>query len=179
MTQVQNNYRNRKLLFRFTASVILITSLLSTSRAQFETDSFDYEIGAAAGFSTGYGLSFRYWPEKWGLQATFGPYYDSNGPMISLGVAGMRLIEDNGWSRFFIYLGNHLHLNRTEEYDYTSETYQTNPVNTYIIGAGPGFEFLIRRRLGINLMFGVAAYIGNDDWFMMHLTGETGLFYRF
>src|SRR6056297_64271 len=140
------------------------------------TQTYVYEIGAAAGFSTGYGLSFRYWPKKYGIQVNFAPYYDEYGSMISLGATGLMQVEDNGWSRFFFYLGNHLHYNKTFADDYLPED-QT--ILTWIVGAGPGLELLIKERVGINVMFGVASYLDTDEYWMLSLTGETGLYYRF
>ncbi len=144
-------------------------------------DGFRHQFGAAAGFSTGYGLSYRYWPGNWGIQGTFAPYYDNTaGPTISLGITGLRLIEDNGWSRFFVYLGNHLHIDSDSDgsYDPAQEP-EYRQITTYVLGVGPGIEFLIKRRLGINLMFGVALFTDSDGYVMTHLTGETGIYYRF
>ncbi|MBN1132596.1 MAG: hypothetical protein JXA39_05955 [Bacteroidales bacterium] len=163
----------------FIIAITLTGGFTTPLEAQNEADEYKLQVGAAAGFSTGYGLSFRYWPANWGVQAAFGPYYDSDGPIISMGITGLRLIEDNGWSRFFFYVGNHLFINSIPEYSDMSSHYTIKTVTTYIFGMGPGLEFLIRRRLGINLMFGIAAYMNNDDQSQTNLTGETGIFYRF
>ena len=141
---------------------------------QFKQE-YPYSIGAAAGFSTGYGLSFRYWPTKYGVQVNFAPYYDDIGTMISFGATGLMEVENNGWSRFYFYLGNHIH------YDSYRDTYEntTRRITTWVIGAGPGLEFLIRDRVGINIMFGIASFADNENYWMLNLTGETGLYYRF
>ena len=100
--------------------------------------------------------------------------------MISLGITGLRLIEDNGWSRFFVYLGNHLHFDSVEDgYYIPGETPEYRQETTYVLGAGPGIEFLIKRRLGINVMFGLALYNNTNASWMTHLTGETGIYFRF
>lgn len=174
--------QNRATLFVSTLMLALFTVNPDPVKAQVQDTPSDfnqpyvYEIGAAAGFSTGYGLSFRYWPKKYGIQVNFAPYYDEYGSMISLGTTGLMQVEDNGWSRFFFYLGNHLHYDKMFADDYTPED-QTNL--TWVVGAGPGLELLIKERVGINVMFGVASYLDTDGYWMLNLTGETGLYYRF
>ena len=159
--------------------ILLIPLILFALLPMKGQDNYKHQFGAAAGFSTGYGLSYRYWPGKWGFQGTFAPYYDDSGPMISVGVTALRLIEDNGWSRFFIYLGNHLHTDAQEIYDYPDPVPEVRQLTTHVIGVGPGIEFLIKRRIGLNVMFGVALFNDTDGFMMTNLTGETGVYFRF
>ena len=172
--------QNRATLFMSTLLLGLFILNSGPVKAQDAANDFNqtyvYEIGAAAGFSTGYGLSFRYWPGKYGLQVNFAPYYDEYGAMVSLGATGLMQVEDNGWSRFFFYLGNHLHYDKTFSDDYNPDD-QT--MLTWVVGGGPGLELLIKERVGINVMFGVASFLDTDGYWMLNLTGETGLYYRF
>ncbi|MFZ5942078.1 MAG: hypothetical protein ACOYXB_16040 [Bacteroidota bacterium] len=163
-----------KKLFGLLMLVLLLSSGIRVS-AQEMQPSYRFGIGAAAGFSTGYGLSFRYWPGNWGVQTTFAPYYDENGGVISFGLAGMRLIEDAGWIRFFAYAGQHFFFDSYSEYSAPDpDTYFMS-----VTGIGPGLEFVIKQRLGINVMFGMAFYYNNENTTMLNLTGETGIYYRF
>jgi hypothetical protein len=69
------------------------------SSAQEKTDSankihFKYGLGLGIGSTTDYGLSFRYIPNKLGVQISFAPFKDDYSTQISLGITFLfNLIE--------------------------------------------------------------------------------------
>ncbi len=157
--------------------LLIVIPLLSYGQnAEKNNNDLKFGIGAAAGFSTGYGLSFRYWPSDWGLQVTSAPYYSSDDAQISFGLTTLRTIKDDGRIKLFLYWGNHI---LYEKYSYYYDSYYdgVHKHTTWISGIGPGFEFTLFDKVSFNLMFGVATYVDGD--FMLNMTGETGLYYKF
>ena len=145
-----------------------------------------HEIGMAAGWSTGYGISYRFWPGKFGFQLTTTPHFEKEYSTASFGLTGLMTLSEISWMKMFLYLGNHYVYKRNVEYYYYDDNGNrleyTEPKNSsygrYIIGIGPGFEFLLGGKFGLNLMFGF-----RSDWspheYKISITGETGFYYRF
>lgn len=163
--------------------IIILLSLpliiYGQDKPEQEQEELKFGIGAAAGFSTGYGLSFRYWPSDWGIQITTAPYYSNNDAQISFGATTLKTIKDGGRIKLFMYWGNHI-LYENYSYYYTSypnDVEETSRSTTWTSGIGPGFEFTFLDKISFNLMFGIATYVGRD--FMLNMTAETGLYYKF
>ncbi len=114
------------------------------------------ELGIHAGFTTGLGLSFRHWSEKFGVQITAIPIKSNDFKFISGGLTAMYSITNQKYHRFFLYLGNHV-LIYDDLIDFDDLFY--NEVTTeykYNIGFGPGFE--VGRNVRFNIMVGYGAY---------------------
>jgi hypothetical protein len=156
------------------ALVICMLSLQAGLLGQEKGDTltkakFNNSLGVAAGFTTGYGLSYRYWPKKLGIQVTFAPYSDKYEAHTSFGVAFLiKLIETNK-TNFFLYEGNHLLFNTDK---YIERSHNISSYN----GVGIGIEFIILKRISFNLMGG---YAGMDNFERIGFTGETGLYFKF
>ena len=149
-----------------------------------------HNVGVAAGFVTGYGLSYRQWFNKNGIQVTFAPFYnkDSNETFysMSLGITGLRNLLEAKVVNLFVYYGPHFwySYDRTHyPYYLSSNPYSPYPTQTNIskrlfVGGGPGFDFYFWR-MSFNLMFGLAytTDLGNSSG--VTFTGETGLYYSF
>ncbi len=153
----------KSLLFFF----ILIE--ISPVQAQNETD-YKHAFGVAAGFTTGYGLSYRFTPNKFGIQATFAPYVDNEREMFSIGITFLYIIVKAENLNLFLYQGNQYFYNKKK---------LTTPieVNEYFNnGIGIGLEFTFQKRFGFNIMGGYAGY---EDFNKINFTGETALFFRF
>lgn len=161
-----------------TIILLLFIAVMLPARGQSADAEEDlkFGIGAAAGFSTGYGLSFRYWPSDWGIQLTTAPYYMKNDAQVSFGATALRTIKDDGRIKLFLYWGNHI-LHERYSYYYDPSNNEINKNTSWISGIGPGFEFTILDKVSFNLMFGIATYTDGD--FMINMTGETGLYYKF
>ena len=142
-----------------------------------------HEIGMAAGMSTGVGISYRYWPGKFGFQFTTTPNFEKDQAQASFGLTGLMKLTEISWLRFFLYLGNHYLYEKWEYYDYDmngnpTESY-TEIQQRYVVGIGPGFEFLIGKKISLNVMFGFRSDWRSTGNYMIGFTGETGLYYRF
>ncbi len=144
--------------------------------------SFKHSLGLAAGFTTGYGLSYRFWPRKFGFQVTFAPFNNDEISQYSAGLTFLFKLAETKNVNLFIYESNHYfyrqEFNYYDNYWYTDNSSdQGGPIRRQInCGAGAGVEFLIGNRMSFNLMVGYAGYNGFDK---VNLTGETGLYFRF
>ena len=160
----------------------VLFALVQNVDAQEKTlPEFKHSVGFDAGASNGYGLSYKYMPSKWGIQFNGFPVATPNEYHISIGVTALRSLYENQKIRFFTYLGNHLIFEKTDSY----YDYYSSPNNTYtkstewVIGAGPGFEFYIAKRIALNFRFGVGYYhYGEEDWEIMP-DGGFGIHFRF
>jgi hypothetical protein len=134
---------------------------------------YKHYIGAAAGISTGYGMSYRYWPTRFGLQSTIGLFgtFTSNYEVLksrySLGMAFLYKVVDTQSLNLFLYQGNHYNYYRYTYYiDYREKIWYN--------GIGIGIEHCLDR-LSLNLMGGFAAH---ESFKGFGLTAEVGLYYK-
>lgn len=142
-----------------------------------------HAVGLAAGFSTGYGLSYRYWPVKYGLQVTTAPFFSNDEYHISLGVTGLYKLRSAKYYNFYMYYSNHFLFEKSPTYyalmgsnDYSTVEYDRD--FTWITGAGPGFEIIAWGRLGFNGMFGLAYYHRDKSDWQVSMTIESGIFFK-
>lgn len=144
---------------------------------------YPHYIGAAAGFSTGYGLSYRYWPGDWGTQVVFTPIADDSGYSINLGTGLFKSLYNTKNTRLFLYLAG----NGTYR-SYMDEVYSEDDPDVVIgeeleegldwgIGIGPGLEIYIFKNIVLDIMFGYR--YGQGDISGLGFTGEAALYYRF
>ncbi len=143
------------------ASCIFCQAQDSTKLAPQEK--YKFGIGAGAGFATGYGLSFRYIPKKFGGQVNFAPYKDKETERYSLGLTLIYMLIESKSTNFFLYQANHYYYNSQTNYIYnpiapnmeekvrSTERYFNN-------GLGFGIEIIFVKRIGLNLMAGYAFY---------------------
>lgn len=149
---------------------------------------FKFAVGVGAGFSTGYGLSYRYTPCKFGLQLNFAPYQTRETARYSTGLTFLYTLIESKTANLFLYQGNHYFYNSETWFylDSTKSVQVTNDLSTgysrknieeyFINGIGIGIEIIIVKRVSFNLMAGYAAYRNFRE---VNFTGETGLYYRF
>lgn len=170
--------------FSSAQEVVATTKPLSNA----EINKTPHEIGIAAGFVTGYGLSYRYWPKKLGVQLTAFPLISNDKSYLSLGVTGLLELDSRDWYRFFAYLGGNVNIQSYDETYYSYSSY--DPLNTdyttvsikdkkYTVGFGPGIEFTPGGKIGFNIMTGFQFYyVDKEDWGTLP-TIEGGIFFRF
>lgn len=176
-----------KTVFRVLMNVSFVLCFAAQT-AQCQTDvepeskeSFKYNLGFGAGFMTGYGLSFKYMPQKWGVQANVGPYFDGETERYSLGLTFLyRLIEAEK-TNFYLYQGNHYRYNTYVDYIYTGpkqgEPFEVKRMEEYIYsGVGMGVEVILADRISLNFMAGYGFY---DNFRRLNITGETALYFKF
>jgi hypothetical protein len=144
---------------------------------------FKHSLGAGIGFTTGYGLSYRYTPSLFGVQLNFAPYHDKTIDRYSVGVTFLYTLIKNRISSLYVYQGNHYYYNSemvsiydpNKPYDPDPKT-ERKTTSYFNNGLGFGIEFIIARRIGFNLMAGYASY---SNFEQLNLTGETALYYKF
>ena len=143
-------------------------------------------IGAGAGFVTGYGLSYRHWFNKNGIQATFAPYYskDKNETdySLSVGVTGLHTLKEAKYVNLLVYFGPHFWYNHQKgpmvHYDETTGYSDNFSEKFLFFGGGPGFDFHFWK-MSFNLMFGLAGRTNFENNSGIQFTGEAGLYYSF
>lgn len=144
-------------------------------------NSTKHGLGAGAGFTTGYGLSYRYTPNKWGAQVNFAPYKDNETERYSVGLSFLYKLIENTNTSLYAYQGNHYYYNSELQYTYDpimpngqrQERVSEGFINN---GVGFGIEILFAKRISFNLMAGFATYRNFSN---INLTGETALYYKF
>ena len=146
-----------KLLFTF-----VFIGIISLASAQDIDKSRRHQVGAHAGFTTGLGISYRYWPSKLGIQTTFLPVKTDTVKFFSFGFTGLCTLSERKYFKTFLYLGNHL--------------VSRNGHQEYNIGFGPGFT--VGSTVRFNLMIGYGFYDVTDTFNMLP-TGEIGVYYKF
>lgn len=144
-----------------------------------------HSIGAGAGFTTGYGLAYRYMPSRFGGQINFAPYHNSETDKYSIGITFLYRLIETKTTNLFLYQGNHYYYNSQLVYIYDQpKSVQTDQVaskhwqtESYVNnGFGIGIELIIAKRIGLNLMSGYALY---KNFTQVNFTGETALFFKF
>ena len=157
-----------------TKSLILIFILLLTFNVYSSTN-FHHGIGAAAGFVTGYGLSYRFLTPENAWQITFAPYITSSFNVISLGFALIHTLYEADITDLFMYTGVHT-LYNDSVYDKNNNPRTSIRIN---VGIGPGIRFKIFQHVIFDIMFGYAVYNEIDNPSSVNFTEEAGLFYYF
>jgi len=133
-------------------------------------------LGLHAGFTTGLGLSFRHWSDKYGVQITAIPIKTDNVQFISASLTGLYSIRNEKYYRHFLYLGNHLLINQTETYYDYNGNYKEEQKTSYNAGFGYGFE--VGKKVRFNLMVGYAGYNLLETDFSLLPTAEMGLYFE-
>ncbi len=136
-------------------------------------------LGLNAGFTTGYGISYRYFPGWFGFMTTFAPRTDTSDTHFNMGVTFLVKLIDGERTRFYLYESNSYYYSRPR--DKTERSLYYNPPKPeaetyYNNGIGLGIEFLILKHVSFNLMGGYGRF---ENWQTLRLTGETALYYTF
>lgn len=174
----------------YIASFLLISVTLKLEAQnigkQDTQQTFKHGVGAGAGFTTGFGLSYRYMPLRYGVQLNFAPYHSIETDMYSLGLTFLYRLVETQTANLYLYQGNHYFYNSQTIYyvdqgkmnqtiDQTN--YSNRTVESYVNnGLGIGIEFIIVKRIGFNIMMGYATY---NNFSEVNFTGETGLYFKF
>ncbi|NOZ35796.1 MAG: hypothetical protein GXO80_10920 [Chlorobi bacterium] len=132
------------------------------------------ELGLHAGFTTGIGLSFRHWSNKFGVQITAIPLKANDFKFVSAGLTGLYSLSNKKYTRFYLYLGNHLLINSSFDNWYSD---QNTTKTRYNVGFGTGFE--VGRKVRFTIMAGYGAYNLTEapDYYLLP-TIETGLYFK-
>lgn len=166
----------------FGALWVSLTQLHAQDSTEHHTEKpYTFGLGAGAGFATGYGLSLRYVPNKFGAQLNFAPYKDFETEIYSFGVTLLYTLIPGQITNLYVYQANHYYYHSQTNYIYnpnlpeqeekvrTTESYVNN-------GIGFGMEIIMAKRIGFNLMTGYAFY---HNFEQLNITGEVALYYKF
>lgn len=124
-----------------------------------------HHLGINAGFFTGVGFSYRYWPEKHGFQITTIPLYNSGHTIFSLGTSYLRELKQYDHARLLFFASNHI----------TNMAYDERLINNIGVGFGMDVYF---HGVVLNLMFGYGAMDMIED-FKTLPSIEMGMFFNF
>jgi len=97
----------KKILVIFINLIILVNfnfaqeKLPKTKRSECKN-----HFGITGGYSTGYGISYLYQENKFGLQATFSPYYNDNRKFTNFALTGLYLLQKGQNINLMMYLSN-------------------------------------------------------------------------
>lgn len=122
-----------------------------------------YSLGLGYGITTGAGVSFRYFPKRFGIQVNVGPFPKS----LSSGLTFLCSLIEDRFTNFYLYQGNHLLSNFYNGYSFNFST-----------GIGAGCQFVIFKRFGIDIMAGYGLAF-QEQFQYKGITGEVGLYYKF
>jgi hypothetical protein len=86
-------------------SILLIS--LSCFAQKTGTIKHKHALGAGAGFTTGYGLSYRYTPNKFGIQVNFAPYKSESITRFSTGLTFLYQLMETDKTALYLYQANH------------------------------------------------------------------------
>lgn len=165
------------LLFAFMAA----TQILSAQTEDGGYKSWKNGLGFSAGYSTGWGMSYRHYFNKFGMQATLGPYVTKDDANVSVGLSFLYDLVKTEKTTFFLYQGNNFMYQKYREYNYDPYTYMETRgkiVKDYnlVHGLGIGYEIVVFERIGLSFMGGYAA---GDFFESINFTGEIAALYRF
>lgn len=138
---------------------------------------YTHNLGFAAGFTTGYGLSYRFWPKKLGVQITFAPFNNDEISQYSAGLTLFWRLAETNCADLFIYESTHFFYRQEYESYAFYNFHEDSPIRRQVnCGFGAGVEFKLGKRVGYDLMIGYAGYRGFKK---VNLTAETGLYFKF
>ena len=112
---------------------------------------FKQSLGVGFGQSTGYGLSYRYFPAKLGVQGNLGLYSDQDHRFVNIGATFLYSVHTTNFSNFYVYQANSYNHQKYPSYD--TALFGMIP-NTTNIGLGLGLELVVIDNFSFNLMYG-------------------------
>jgi hypothetical protein len=171
------------LIFLTICSFLTGNSIYGQDSAKVRTNqNYKYGIGLGAGFTTGYGISFKYLPNKFGAQINFAPFKNDNTERYSIGLTFIYTLIAAKKTNLYLYQGNHYYYNSTVSGYYSGNNfnsytpYKTTTTSYVNNGLGIGVRLFLGNRFELNFMTGYASY---KNFTNVSLTAETALHYRF
>lgn len=169
----------------FLTLLFCLTAFFLTSEEKKDEIRPNY-IGGAAGFSTGYGLSYRYWPGDLGTQIVFTPIINEYGTSFNVGTGLFKTLHEGKSTRLFLFLaGNGTYREGINEIYADEEPFDLIREEEFTafdwgVGIGPGLEIYFFKNIVLDIMFGYRYGQGDDSYFDgLGFTAEAALYYRF
>jgi len=139
-----------------------------------------HHLGYHFGTQQNYGLSYRYWPNKIGIEATFlptimAPLKKSYNQKLTFGISVLYTIKDYEKVDLFGYFSNVVisQQNKSDNPTFIIDPYVFNSA----LGLGLKIDFL--EDLNFNFQFGYGAYNYNTKSWKATMVVEGGLYYNF
>ncbi len=152
------------------------TAQLATAQEAAPPTGATQYFGMAAGFVTGYGISYRNWPDVMGIQITGTPVISGGVTALDLGLVGLYRLNDAPWTRFFLYFGGQGYYS-SSSYANGDGTSTATTTSGGFAGGGIGLELIFFDHIVLDIQGGLQASFGSSG-FGLGPSGETGLFYR-
>ena len=171
---------------------------LSAQEIENEADNSRYThgIGLAAGATSAYGLSYRFFIQRFGFQLTYAPItststgsewvgnytnFEDKEITMHTGLTFLFYLVEGTRSNLFAFQSNYYYYHSKER------TYSNTPANSNSLdfketktyfnhGLGVGVELIIAKKMSLNFMAGYGAF---ENFERINFTGETGLYYTF
>ncbi|MCX6187185.1 MAG: hypothetical protein NTU43_09370 [Bacteroidetes bacterium] len=135
-----------------------------------------HSLGAGLGFTTGYGLSYRYTPSKFGVQVNFAPYKTADVSKFSTGLTFLYRLTEGETTSLYLYEANHYYSSSEMVWDNPSNKNVRKDEAYFNNGVGFGVEIMVASKIGLNLMTGYASYKNGTE---LNITGEAALYFKF
>jgi hypothetical protein len=125
-----------------------------------------HALGAALTSSNGKGLTYRYWPRKYGFHVSFIPASRNESRFYNVGLTGYAKLKEYEMGTLFLHAGAEYqyqyqsHTNSSGYPNYITSSYITKS-NGLNIGAGPGFH-VIQKYISMDIFLGYGAYIKDN-----------------
>lgn len=144
---------------------IILLSLNMKTFAQVKTEFASsprlmHSIGIGAGFTTGYGLSYRYTPSELGFQINFAPYKTKTNEQYSFGVSFLYELIKLKSTALSIYEGNHFLYKR----DKAAQIYGGYNIPPYYINP-PVYGTVTESHWNNGIGFDLSAYASDNVTF--------------
>lgn len=164
-------------------SSLLFMLISSFVIAQYQVDlpKKSHGLGFAAGSTSGYGLSYKYFPEKFGFTVNTVFHIERWDKKLDLGGMFMYRLNEGKYHKLFAYASAYYHYRYDRYLDYGGSypynpNWQVSETKRFHTGPGLGVE-VFNYRLSFVVHLGMGAY-NNFNTFSM-LAGGAGLYYRF
>jgi len=140
-------------------------------------------LGVHAGFTTGRGLSYRYWPSKFGGEITAAPRFKKGGQYsISTGLSLLYKLKETKRYTAYAYVGNSLLATKAKSESYNPitqiSTYKIKETTIYNASLGLGYKINFWDNLDFNVQLGYGFYEITTD-FNTNITSEISMYYHF
>ena len=157
--------------------VFFLLTFNQVKSQELKNTKYQHQVGLQAGFCTGVGFSYRYWPSKFGIQASFLPINCSDSSSIEVGSIKISNDKNNKFSMGLTGLFKLRQFEHYKLYSYWGNHYFKQGINAKY-NSGIGIGFASESIISFNLMFGYGAY-DILDRFNLYPTIEFGIYYRF
>lgn len=156
--------------------IFFVSSIIYSQEEPKPSSSPAHSFGFHLGSTTGMGLSYRYLPNKLGVQATFLPVFNGDGGLfISSGFSIMYKIQSSRRVDLFGYLGNHFIYRENPNYGFEGK----NINRSYQMGLGAGINLHAWIDvLDISFQLGYGVYNVNKSPRSLP-AAEIGFYYKF